>query len=271
MDSINYRKKITDFVIGELNALLASFVFFTAIPLPSFAIMRGDYRNSLRYFPLVGWFTGAVSAIIFLSVEMAGFDRAIAIILSMIVSTWITGALHEDGLADTFDGLGGGRERENILRIMKDSSSGSYGVLALIFTKALYFALLMEISDNIIPMIIIAAESFSRMLVFASVILLPYARNDSSSRAGGVTRDYRVNIFSIIVPLLLGFTPAIFFFSQQTIEIFLPSLIAAILITMYYKKRLYGYTGDMLGAIQQLTLLIIMGSFSLMTHMGLLP
>ena len=113
--------------------ILASFIFFTRLPFWRFyQPPKEAYATVVEHWPLVGWLTGGIMAgTLFLACHILPFS--IAVILAVIVRLFLTGALHEDGLADFFDGFGGGTDRERTLAIMKDSHIGTYGVIALIF------------------------------------------------------------------------------------------------------------------------------------------
>lgn len=265
----NTKKGFSGFIASEIGSLIASFVFFTRVPFPDFIISRGNFASALRYFPLVGWLTGALSAGAFLLSLHGGFQKASAIIVSMIVSAGITGALHEDGLADTFDGLGGGRSREEKLRIMKDSSTGTYGVLALLFSKGLLLSFLSGIPGAAIPSLLIATESFSRTMVLSSVLFLPYARSDSESKSGDVTVGYSKNIASVLISLLFGLAPSFYFFGRSALLLIIAPLVTGVLMTVVYHRKLNGYTGDMLGAIQQITSILMVGSFAILLQNGI--
>jgi adenosylcobinamide-GDP ribazoletransferase len=254
----------------EFDSLVSSFVFFTVIPLPSFITARNYNQNALRYFPSVGWVAGALSAAVWYISIKSGLGVNVSILLAMLTSTWITGSMHEDGLADTFDGLGGGHNREAILRIMKDSSIGTYGVLSLLFSKSLLFLLLQEVKIFPLWQIFLISESFSRWMVLLPVVFLHYAREEEYSKAGPVSVHYKKNILSLLIPLLPATLPAAYFLGYSVFSVLILPLIAGILITLYYKKRLNGYTGDMLGAMQQIGYIMIVLSIILNIHYGLI-
>ena len=118
--------------------ILAAFIFFTRLPFWRIREVPAEcFKHVVPYWPLSGWLTGGIMAgVLWLSAQILPFS--VAVLLALAARLLITGALHEDGLADFFDGFGGGTNRERILSIMKDSHIGSYGVIGLIF----YFLLL---------------------------------------------------------------------------------------------------------------------------------
>ena len=135
----------------EMRKIAGAFIFYSRIPLPS-SWFSAKTSHCSRYFSLVGWLVGGVSVGVWLLAQMIISDSSdklsevtmpIAVLLGMIAAVLITGALHEDGFADTCDGMGGGWSTEERLRIMKDSRIGTYGALGLVFLVLFkFFALL---------------------------------------------------------------------------------------------------------------------------------
>ena len=116
---------------NELKTMAAAWMFFTRLPLPARVRVEGaDLRQAVTYFPLAGWLVGGVAALVWWLASQV-FPPALASGLSLLATLVVTGALHEDGLADVCDGFGGGYTREKILAIMKDSRIGAFGVLGL--------------------------------------------------------------------------------------------------------------------------------------------
>ncbi len=115
----------------ELQVFLTAVMFFTKIPCPGWVDHSKEYLNkSSRYFSLIGIIVGCVGGAVFYGFNVI-FPHSVAILLSMLATVWLTGAFHEDGLADMFDGFGGGWTREQVLEIMKDSRIGTFGVVGL--------------------------------------------------------------------------------------------------------------------------------------------
>ena len=238
---------------------LASFIFFTRLPLwrihqPS----KDAYRSVVEWWPLVGWLTGGVMAAV-LYLGSLVLPYTIAVLLTIVARILLTGALHEDGLADFFDGFGGGTDRERILAIMKDSHIGTYGTLGLILYLALLFAALYSMTPLQAALIILAADPYAKMLSAQAVQMLPYARDEQTAKSGVVYRKYSLLAgislaFQGLLPLALlylftlHFSPFTFHFSL----IYVPALVMFFLY-LYIKKRIGGYTGDCCGALFLLT------------------
>ena len=221
--------------------------FFTRIP------VKIDYsqerlNRASAFFPLVGWLVGAWSALIFL-LAIQVFPVTVAVGLSIAASVLFTGAFHEDGFADVSDGFGGGWTAEQTLEIMKDSRLGTYGALGLFLVVALKWATLAQLPIETIPPTLLAAHALSR---FASVIIIKfgtYARADLTSKAKPLAT--RMTWTGFIAAAVFGVAPL---FLDPT---FLWSPIPVLIITWWmfrwFKRRLGGYTGDCLGAVQQVT------------------
>jgi adenosylcobinamide-GDP ribazoletransferase len=215
--------------------------------------MRGAHvplAATTPFFPLVGIAVGCCGSLVYL------FDLPplLAAMLALAVTALVTGALHEDGLADTADGLGGGRDRENALAIMRDSRSGAFGVLALVFSvglRAAALAAMPTVGDGIRALI--AAHAVSRGLLPAVMHHLDPARADglgaSAGRPDGSGMLWALALGVGIAVLALGF------------DAILATIVAALLVAALAgvaRRRLGGYTGDVLGAAQQLAEIAIL-------------
>jgi len=247
-------------MLQELRLFLTALQFFTRLPVPGWVGHTPEQLNQAsRYFPLVGIVVGTLSAAVLWLAALV-FPLPLAVGLSMVASLLITGAFHEDGLADFTDGLGGGYAREKALIIMKDSRVGAYGAIALIMVLLLKFEALLELcrahSLWFIAAALLAAHSFSRLLAVSLMLTQRYIRDDDSARAKPAAQQ--ISPASFAIALLTGLAALVLLFAAGSP---LASLIAAVttasLMRAYLawrlQKRLGGYTGDCLGAVQQLT------------------
>ncbi len=174
----------------------------------------------------------------------------IAAILSTIATVALTGALHEDGLADTMDGLGGGHTRERALEIMKDPRIGAFGAIALMLVLALKIATLSTLPLAWTLTTLIAGHALSRWCAVLLVARLPYARADSSTRAKPVVE--RVALSDIAIASLFGLAP-LALCGWPALWGALAAVSVTNLLRPWFLRRLGGYTGDTLGATQQIT------------------
>lgn len=241
----------------EFSIFLTTLMFFTRIPVPSFKNYDEENLNKCtRYFPLVGILVGTISFLVYwLSAFL--FPNAIAVILSLVAGVLVTGAFHEDGFADVFDGFGGGWTKTKILDIMKDSRLGTYGTVALIFMFGLKFYALLSIVDFyqgnllILFLIFITYHALARTTGITVSFLLPYSREDENSKSKPLAKSFSWK--EVLGALFFGFLPFIFLvqYSWYFLSI-IPVLGILILYAKYYfNKWIDGFTGDCLGAVEQ--------------------
>lgn len=256
-------RRLQKMIRAEGEAFASALMFFTILPVPVTFVGQGSFAGSMRYFPLVGLLAASIVSPVYYFSMLWIQERGLAILFAMIASTIFTGGLHEDGLADTFDGLFGGRTRDDILRIMKDSSSGSYGVLSLIYSKGLNFLLLWGLPEPLVVPAFFFSEPLSRWLVLPIIAILPYARTSPDSKAGPITTGYTGKLLSLILTLVISMAPILSLAGIPAL-VFLPlPVLFSLAMTYYYKRRLGGYTGDLLGAVQQLGILLALLSIHL--------
>lgn len=226
-------------------------MFFTRIPVPkSTGYSLKNLNKSVRYFPLVGGVIGGAGALVFIILQLF-LPFYVAITLSMASTVFITGAFHEDGFADFCDGFGGGYTKERIMTIMKDSRIGTYGSVGLILILATKFTSLISFDVQQIPFIIIAAHVFSRFNPVLLMYSASYVREDDSAKAKPV--GDHVSKISLIVAGLFSACAMLMFPWQKIILIVFISISVLYLLSRYVKRKVGGYTGDVLGALQQLT------------------
>ncbi|MDG1486751.1 MAG: adenosylcobinamide-GDP ribazoletransferase [SAR324 cluster bacterium] len=240
-----------------MRRIAGAFIFYSRIPLPS-SWFSGKTSHCSRYFSLVGWLVGGASVGVWLLAQMMFLDSSgtfsevslpIAILLGMITGILLTGALHEDGFADTCDGFGGGWTPEERLRIMKDSRIGTYGALGLVFLLLLKFFALLQIETAILPWAWFAGNTLSRFVSISQLLFLDYVQDAAKSKSGPMTEFSGVDL---IVNAVFGLLPLLFIGNQ--VWVVLPAVaIVWWFLLMYFKRKLGGVTGDCLGATQQLS------------------
>ena len=241
-----------------LDNLCAAFIFFTRLPFWRLRKPpRESYRSVVEWWPLVGWLTGGVTAAVIFFGSMV-LPYTIAVVAAVVVRLLLTGALHEDGLADFVDGFGGGgTNRQRILAIMKDSHIGTYGVLTLVLYELLLFLALYSLTPTMAALTVLAADPFSKMVASQLVMMMPYARREEEAKSGVVYRrmSTRAGVGLAIQGLLpmaaylwltnttTGLTPV-----AWDMVLFIPALVMYFLYLMIW-RRLRGYTGDCCGAV----------------------
>ena len=251
------------------DRIWASFIFFTRLPFWRLhEPPQACYKTVVEHWPLVGWLTGGVMAAILYFGSMV-MPYLVAVIAAIVVRMLVTGALHEDGLADFLDGFGGGgRDRQRILDIMKDSRIGTYGVLGLVCYELLLGATLFSLTPEMAAFTILAADPFSKMVTSQLVMMLPYARKEEDAKSKTVYRkmEWKAGV-SLAIQGLLPMTGFLFLTRLPwTMIIFLPCLVMYFLYLLI-RQRLQGYTGDCCGAVcllvEQTVCLVVC---SLVTH-----
>lgn len=242
----------------------ASFIFLTRLPFwRLYQPPKEAYTSVVEHWPLVGWLTAAISAAALYFI--APYNILIAVLAAIVIRILVTGALHEDGLADFFDGFGGGgKDRERILSIMKDSHIGTFGVLGLICYILLLGTSLFciaSVSPEFAALTVLMADPFSKMLAAQTVMAMPYSRKEEESKARNIYR--RARFPQYILLLLEGLIPLglyIWLTEPDTTQVLILVLVPALLCTLlnlFIYKRIKGYTGDCNGAIFLLTELSI--------------
>lgn len=239
----------------HLAAFFLAIQFLTRIPIPeSIEFSSARSRLAAGYYPAVGLLIGAVAASVWSLTN--GLGHALAILLSMTTTIAITGAFHEDGLADTLDSFGG-RDRNTALSIMRDSRLGTYGVVGLVCVLALKAAALIELQEQLLVYMLLAGHTLSR---FSSMMV---ARTSHYVRDSGIAKPVAEEIATVSMFVMSGTcliflaTGWILFPSDLIIYLVIAVVIGHFASRQLYERRLSGYTGDCLGATQQITELFI--------------
>lgn len=251
-------------MIHELRLFFVALQFLTRVPSPRWVGFEPDWLNqSARWFPLVGAFVGAVAALVLWAASVV-FPPAVAVGLSIAASVLLTGGFHEDGLADTTDALGGAVDRERALEIMKDSRIGSYGALALILVLGLKAAALTAMLPALAVPALLLAHAASRAAAVVLIRVLPYAGDVAHAKAKPLAR--RVSRSGLAVALGSVVLVAALLVACKTAQ---AAAVAASIVLValgtawsarWLRRRLGGYTGDALGATQQISeLLALLG------------
>ena len=225
--------------------LLAALIFFTRLPFWRLRDVPGEcFKHVVPYWPLVGWLTGGLmAASLWLCAQV--MPLAAAWIVALTVRLLVTGCLHEDGLADFFDGFGGGTTRERTLAIMKDSHIGTYGVIGLI----IYFLLMMQMSCLSLPLLctlLVCGDCWAKCCASQVINALPYARKEEESKAKVVYN--RMSHREFVINLAGGLLPACLWLPHRLWWACLSSLLVLLLLLHIMKRRLQGHTGDCCGA-----------------------
>ena len=232
---------------NELEYFFGALRFFTRLPVPAWVGHSSEaLPNSTRYFPAVGLVVGGIAALVFFVTSYV-WPLTLAVLASMAATLYITGVFHEDGWSDTIDGFGGGWEKERVLAIMKDSRIGSYGAAALIIMLLAKFCALIELKPSLIPAAMIAGHALSRLCATAVMTSLDYVRDEGKAKpmSAKISRSSLAFAVSTAVLPLLFLPP-----SRVLLGLVLAGL-ATLWLARLFTRRIGGYTGDCLGAVQQ--------------------
>ena len=227
--------------------LLTAIMFFTRVPIKFIDFDESHLSKATQYLPLVGILVGIISALIFKLSDIL-LPSEVAVLLSMVATILLTGAFHEDGLADTVDGLGGGWTKEQALAIMVDSRIGSYGAIGLVMALLIKYQALSYQTAALLPISIIAGHALSRLCAVLVMFTQSYVKVEGKSKSLAA----KLNISELIVATFCGLLPMAFLPMK-----FLAALVPVSIVWLWFsakiKARIGGYTGDCLGAMQQLT------------------
>lgn len=230
-----------------MRRIAAALTLFTRIPVWRWTdIPAAAYSSAVVFWPLTGWITGGVAALTVWLLSMV-MPLAPAVTCALVTRLLLTGALHEDGLADFCDGFGGGRDKEGILRIMKDSHIGTYGVIGLLCWFLLVWSLLSSLSADLAAMALLAADPMAKCCASQLTHLLPYARPEGAKNKISYSRmsvgDFLFNVMCGILPIV----PLLLVAPLTICAVVFPIAAMALMVRMM-RRRIGGYTGDCCGA-----------------------
>jgi adenosylcobinamide-GDP ribazoletransferase len=241
--------KATSHVRRLSEELVAAFQFLTRIPMPSISFESDTLPRAIKFFPLVGFVVGA-GAVLVQRLLAPHLNRPLVALAILIYLVLITGCFHEDALADTADGFGGGWNREQILVILKDSRIGSYGATALILSLLARYLLLVSLPLEHFAAYVISAHVLCRWSSLPLSYFLPPAREQDSE---GARIAHLTSLSSLVIGSFFSFAIVIFALRWAAVAPIAVTLLVAIWSGWFYRKKIGGVTGDCFGATIQLT------------------
>lgn len=249
-------------VSAWMRDLKIAMIFFTRVPVSYDGVLGLEQlTRAWRAVPLVGAVIGAAGALVYLGAHRLGLGPAIAALLAVAATALLTGALHEDGLADFCDAMGG-RDRARRLEIMRDSRIGSYGVLAMIFSVGLRAAALALIAaPHAAAMALIAAHALSRAAIPLAMRRMDPARADGlaadAGRPAAATMAIALGLALVVSLGLLG--------AGAGAAAALAACMAALIVAAVARRLVGGYTGDVLGAVEQAAEVLVLVTVAAMS------
>jgi adenosylcobinamide-GDP ribazoletransferase len=245
----------------QFTLFLLAAQFLTRLPVPHLRGFQPHWlAQSARYFPLVGALVGWLSVGVWW-LSATCFPPVVAAGVLIAGSLLLTGAFHEDGFADACDGFGGGATRDAVLSIMKDSRIGAYGAIGIGMMLALKWSILVSLPRAALPLIVIAAQMMSRWCSIALIWQLKYVRADADAKskplAGSLSSvDWflsgALGTLALLPAMLLVDPAADIRWTRVLLAAPLSAMAVTVLVGIYFKARIGGYTGDCLGAAQQI-------------------
>ena len=232
---------------NEWRYFLTALIFFTRVPITLSNFAEADLNKATRYFPLIGILVGAFGALVFWLSDLL-LPLEIAVLLSMVATILITGAFHEDGLADATDGLGGGWSKEQVLTIMVDSRIGSYGAIGLVLILLTKYQALSYQVASLVPMALIAGHALSRLCAVLVMATQSYVKMEGKAKPLAT----QLQLPELILATFFGLLP-LAFMKLYVLLALIPVVTVWCWFSLKIKRRIGGYTGDCLGAMQQLT------------------
>ena len=232
-----------------VNELLLAFQFMTRIPISGLPREPRALARAAKFFPVVGLAIGLIGVAIYRALFARMQPQLVALVL-LVYLVLITGALHEDGLADAADGFGGGWTKEKILMIMRDSRIGSFGAVAVTLSLLSRFILISNTPPARLPGFLIASSVLCRWTALPLGFWLPYARDDQG--LGGAVAG-RMPLGSLLWGTALAVLSVAAALGLGSLLPWLITLLMTAASGLYFRRNIQGVTGDCFGATNQVT------------------
>ncbi|MFC0170758.1 adenosylcobinamide-GDP ribazoletransferase [Pseudoduganella danionis] len=239
----------------QLRLFFTALQFFTRLPVPGWVGFDPAWLNQAsRYFPLVGVVVGLIGAGVYALAALL-LPAPVAAVLSTAATIYATGAFHEDGFADMCDGFGGGMTRQRVLEIMKDSRIGAYGAIGIVCMLALKCSTLAMLDPAMAISALLLTHPISRLMATSLIWRLRYAREEGKAKPLAQSMhnsEFALAGITALLPALLLIATGWLTWTALGYSL-LAALIATLWLGRKIHQRLDGYTGDCLGAVQQLS------------------
>jgi adenosylcobinamide-GDP ribazoletransferase len=257
----------------QLRLFFTALQFFTRLPIPRWVGFEAHWLNhASRYFPLVGVVVGAIAAAVYAAAAWL-LPAPVAVVLSTAAGIYATGAFHEDGFADMCDGFGGGMTVERVLEIMKDSRIGAYGAIGVACMLGLKCVTLAMLPPLTAIAALLAAHPLSRLMATALIWRMEYARAEGKAKplaqkmSGG---EFAIAAITTAVPATALCAAGWMGWAALATGI-AAAAAATVWLARMFGRRINGYTGDCLGAVQQVSEVMFYLALLACLHHGALP
>ncbi|HTD02971.1 adenosylcobinamide-GDP ribazoletransferase [Undibacterium sp.] len=239
----------------QLRLFFVALQFFTRIPIPRWVGFDAAWlHQAARYFPAVGWVVAAWTASVY-ALALMIWPQPVAVVLSTAAGIWLTGAFHEDGFADVCDGFGGGSAPDRVLEIMKDSRVGAYGAIGIVLMLIMKCTVLASLPAGWVAFALLIAHPLSRLMAVSLIWRLEYARQEGKAKplAQHMSQaEFAIACISVFLPIAVLLNCKGFLLPHFLIGLLL-LVLAGLWLARMFVRRIAGYTGDCLGAVQQLS------------------
>jgi adenosylcobinamide-GDP ribazoletransferase len=233
------------------NSFLVAVQFMTRLPVPGGIRYSPDaLAKSAIFFPAIGLLVGAGGAALYVLLSPHAC-RDVVVVLILVYLVTVTGGLHEDALADAADGFGGGREKDRVLAIMRDSRLGSFGTIAIALGLLARFVFLANLAPGKFIGFLIAGQVLGRWTALPLAFFLPSARDNEFGQ--GKLIAHNVTAVSVAAGTLLALAIVAIALRAAALWATVTAAVIAAASGFYYRRRIGGITGDCLGATTQLT------------------
>jgi len=237
----------------EYDLFLIALQFLTRLPVgAAIDFTSAKVSDSAAYYPLVGVCIGGAGGLCFVVLAWT-LPAYIAVWLTVGLLLLATGCLHEDGFADMCDGIGGGVDKDAALNIMRDSRLGTYGVAGLVLLLGVKVASLSALAPSIVPLALIAGHSLSRLSAVVVMLTSDYVRSAGAASMVSAGMSHRRLMLLVVTALLVSLLVIIALGPRVALGMWLGCAAGHILTRWQFEKKLGGYTGDCLGATQQVS------------------
>lgn len=233
-----------------VRQFLLAVSFLTRVPIRRLDLSKADFARATVYFPLVGTLIGAAGAGAFWLAHL-WFSVSISVVLVLAFLMLLTGALHEDGLADAFDAFGSTHSKEEILHTMRDSRIGTYAALALIMAMFIKFLAVSQMAPRTIALAFVLAHTVSRWAMLPTLALLPYPRKSAALSKRFVEAVATMPKWHLLAAALYTAAASFLLAGATGIVCMGIATVVGLACTWYFWRKIQGATGDCYGTIQQ--------------------
>jgi len=239
----------------QLRLFFTALQFFTRLPAPRWVGFESDWlTHATRYFAVIGLLVAILCATVY-SILVYCLPSSLAVLLSTAAGIYLTGALHEDGFADVCDGFGGAMQPQRVLEIMRDSRLGAFGVIGIVLLLASKIVALVYLPVGQVVPALLLAHPMSRCFAAGLIWRMDYVREEGKAKPLAQqmsAMEFAITALTALLPMVACMVLGWFSLAALALA-WLTGLAATVFLAVLFQRRIGGYTGDCLGAVQQLS------------------